>query len=58
MKDNPNTTPNTTPATTGTPKRPYQKPAFRHEPVFETMALSCGKLPGGGSACSGNPHAS
>lgn len=25
-------------------KRPYQKPAFRYERVFETMALSCGKV--------------
>ncbi|PYP39760.1 MAG: hypothetical protein DMD48_05490 [Gemmatimonadetes bacterium] len=25
-------------------KRPYQKPAFRCEQVFETMALSCGKI--------------
>jgi hypothetical protein len=25
-------------------KRPYQKPAFRFERVFETMALSCGKV--------------
>ncbi len=25
-------------------KKPYQKPAFRHEKVFETMALACGKL--------------
>jgi hypothetical protein len=25
-------------------KKPYQKPAFRHEKVFETMALSCGKV--------------
>jgi hypothetical protein len=24
-------------------RRPYQKPAFRFERVFETMALSCGK---------------
>lgn len=24
--------------------RPYCKPAFRHESVFETMALSCGKM--------------
>ena len=23
---------------------PYQKPAFRHEGVFETMALACGKI--------------
>jgi hypothetical protein len=26
------------------PKRPYVKPAFQHEKVFETMALTCGKL--------------
>jgi hypothetical protein len=25
-------------------RKPYQKPAFRHERVFETMALACGKL--------------
>jgi hypothetical protein len=25
-------------------KRLYQKPAFRFEKVFETMALSCGKV--------------
>ena len=27
-----------------TAKRPYQKPAVRHEQVFETRALSCGKV--------------
>lgn len=26
-----------------TPKKPYVKPAFRYEKVFETTALSCGK---------------
>jgi hypothetical protein len=26
------------------PKKPYLKPAFRHEKVFETMALACGKV--------------
>jgi len=26
-------------------KKPYEKPAFRFERVFETMALSCGKMP-------------
>jgi hypothetical protein len=26
------------------PKRPYVKPDFQHEKVFETMALTCGKL--------------
>jgi hypothetical protein len=25
-------------------RRPYQKPAFRFERVFETAALSCGKV--------------
>jgi hypothetical protein len=25
-------------------KKPYRKPAFRHERVFETMALACGKV--------------
>jgi len=27
-----------------TSKRPYKKPAFQYERVFETMALSCGKI--------------
>jgi hypothetical protein len=26
------------------PKRPYEKPSFQRERVFETMALSCGKV--------------
>jgi hypothetical protein len=31
--------------TSGDPKkRAYAKPAFRHEKIFETMALACGKL--------------
>jgi len=25
-------------------KKQYQDPAFRHERVFETMALACGKV--------------
>lgn len=25
-------------------KKPYRKPAFRYERVFETLALSCGKI--------------
>ena len=30
-------------------KRPYQKPSFAREQVFETMALACGKInPAGG----------
>jgi heme O synthase-like polyprenyltransferase len=27
-----------------TAKRPYVKPEVRHERVFETMALTCGKV--------------
>jgi hypothetical protein len=27
-----------------TAKRPYQKPTVRHEQVFETTALTCGKV--------------
>ena len=27
-------------------KKPYTKPAFRFERVFETQALSCGKIRG------------
>ncbi len=25
-------------------RKPYQKPAVRHEQVFETSALACGKV--------------
>ena len=35
-------------------KREYLKPAFRHETVFETMALSCGKIAGTQQACRAN----
>lgn len=27
-------------------KKPYIKPSFRSEQVFETMAVACGKTPG------------
>jgi hypothetical protein len=40
-----------TPAPPEKSKKPYQKPSFEWERVFETMALSCGKLSGGGSQC-------
>ena len=39
--------------TSAKPKRPYVKPDFQHEKVFETMALACGKV-NTGSACRGN----
>jgi hypothetical protein len=34
-----------------TPKKPYRKPEFRHERVFETSALNCGKVNGSQGAC-------
>ncbi|MBZ5647273.1 MAG: hypothetical protein LAN37_08640 [Acidobacteriia bacterium] len=33
-----------TKATAKSGKKPYQKPSFKHEKVFETMALACGKI--------------
>jgi hypothetical protein len=38
-------------------RKPYVKPAFRYERVFETQALSCGKI-GGESQCHRNKKAS
>jgi hypothetical protein len=35
-------------------KAPYQKPAFRHESVFETSALSCGKVQSTQAQCHHN----
>ncbi len=32
-------------------RKPYKKPAFRHERVFETAALSCGKVYSVQSTC-------
>jgi hypothetical protein len=38
-------------ASRDSPKKPYLKPAFRHEQVFETMALACGKINGTQQSC-------
>jgi hypothetical protein len=35
-------------------KKPYTKPAFRFERVFETQALSCGKTQGFMLNCKSN----
>jgi hypothetical protein len=32
-------------------KKLYQKPAFRYERVFETLALSCGKIGANTAQC-------
>ena len=39
-------------------KKPYVKPAVQSEPIYETLALACGKTPGGGGSCTGAPHRS
>jgi hypothetical protein len=39
-------------------KKPYVKPAFRHEKVFETMALACGKVNSTQGACRVNRKSS
>jgi hypothetical protein len=35
----------------GKTKKVYQKPAFRYERVFETIALACGKIAPTSGAC-------
>ena len=42
--------------TTGqeSPKQPYQKPEFRFERVFETRALTCGKVQSTQASCAHN----
>ena len=37
----------------GTGKKPYSKPAVQSEPIYETLALACGKTPGQGGNCRG-----
>lgn len=39
-------------------KKPYVKPAVRHERVFETMALSCGKVQSTQGSCHHNRRTS
>jgi hypothetical protein len=42
----------------GTVRSPYTKPTFRHESVFETSALSCGKVKSTQAGCSHNKKVS
>jgi hypothetical protein len=35
-------------------KKPYKKPSFEQEKVFETMALSCGKINATQAQCAHN----
>jgi len=39
-------------------KKPYVKPAVRHEKVFETRALSCGKVSTTQGSCAHNRRSS
>jgi hypothetical protein len=41
-----------------TPKKPYTKPSVVSEPIYETLALACGKLPGQGGICIAAPRRS
>ncbi len=41
-----------------TVKKPYEKPSFRHEQVFVTTALQCGKIGNISQSCSSTPKAS
>ena len=51
MSDNRTSEKRQQPATAGKQKKLYQKPAFRYERVFETLALSCGKIGATVSSC-------
>jgi len=39
----------------GGPRKPYTTPGLASEPIFETFALACGKLPGQGGSCNLSP---
>lgn len=39
-------------------KKQYTKPACTSEPIFETLALACGKRPGQGGLCNAAPRRS
>jgi hypothetical protein len=41
-----------------TAKKPYHKPQVRYEKVFETSALSCGKIQTNQSSCAHNRKSS
>jgi len=43
--------PSSPPGTEPTAKKPYHKPAVRYERVFETSALTCGKVQTSQAGC-------
>ena len=50
--------PNSLPESENIVKKPYEKPEFRFERVFETIALACGKVQTTQSGCKANRKAS
>jgi hypothetical protein len=56
MPDDHKNAPQTSGGSSG--KKPYTKPSVVSEPIYETLALACGKLPGQGGICSGAPRSS
>jgi hypothetical protein len=46
--------PDKSPKAEASKKKPYTKPDFRFEPVFETNALSCGKVFSSQGSCHSN----
>jgi hypothetical protein len=42
----------------GVGKKAYVKPRCVSEPIYETLALACGKLPGQGGVCHAAPRRS
>jgi hypothetical protein len=37
-------------------KKPYTKPTCTSEPIYETLALACGKTTGQGGSCNAAPR--
>jgi hypothetical protein len=56
MTDDPKAPPDS--AGTAGGKKPYAKPSVVSEPIYETLALACGKLPGQGGVCNAAPRRS
>jgi len=56
MPEDPKTPPQKAGATGS--KKPYAKPSVVSEPIYETLALACGKLPGQGGSCNAAPRKS
>lgn len=56
MSNDPKNAPNAKPNPRD--KKPYEKPSVTSEPIYETVALACGKLPGQGGMCNAAPSAS